>query len=232
MQTTAIRHSVFSFCPLLYFFILEFKNLLLSVLFCALFYSLSFHPSTLFSSSFCFLFCSLPLCLFTLFTDPPYCFLFKSSISFLFSYDSVLSVSPLCSVTIQSDHFLLFDLFRALCLILFNYPFHCCFCFLFYFGKDPIILLFSLFYPVISCFHYSLSVLFLFCSFSSCLYFFLFFCFFCQFSSFLCTTPVLFHSLLSSDFCALSFFIILIMFISHFFLCVCVSSFDFLIVFF
>ena len=134
------------------------------------------HPSILFYSSFCSLFCSLPLCLFTLFTDPPYCFLFKSSISFLFSYDSVLCVSPLCSVTIQSVHFLSFDLFRALCLILFNYPFHCCFCFLFYFGKDLIILLFSLFYPVFSCFLNSISVLFLFCSFSSCLYFFLFFC--------------------------------------------------------
>ena len=109
VQTTAIRHSVFSFCPLLYFFILEFKNLLLSVLFCALFYSLSFHPSTLFSSSFCFLFCSLPLCLFNLFSNIPYYFIFKSAVlSFLFSYYSILSAYPLCFTIIQSDLFLLF----------------------------------------------------------------------------------------------------------------------------
>ena len=48
------------------------------------------------------------LCLFSLFSDLPYGFLFKSVIlSFVFSYYSVLSASPLCSVPIQSVLFLL-----------------------------------------------------------------------------------------------------------------------------
>ena len=66
----------------LYFFNLEFRNLLLSVPFVLTFYSLC----SVFSH-----------CLFTLFPDLP-CFLFKSVIfSFLFSYYSILSASPLCS---------------------------------------------------------------------------------------------------------------------------------------
>ena len=64
------------------------------------------HP-TLFYSSFYSLFCFLPLFI-HLFSDLPYGFLFKSVIlSFLFSYYSVLSASPLCSVPIQSVLFLL-----------------------------------------------------------------------------------------------------------------------------
>ena len=104
------------FLFLLFFclFNLEFQNLLLSVpsvLSCVLFCSLSI-PSTLFYSSSYSLFCFLPLCLFNLFSDVPYCFFFKSVIlSFLFSYCSVLSASPLCSITIQSVLFLLVFIF-------------------------------------------------------------------------------------------------------------------------
>ena len=54
----------------------------------------------------------LSLCLFTLFSDLPYCFLFKSVIfSFIFSYYSILPASPLCSIIIQSVLFLLFFIF-------------------------------------------------------------------------------------------------------------------------
>ena len=74
----------FLFFPPIYLFILLFSTLL-SI------------PCSVFS-----------LCLFTLFSDLPYGFLFKSVIlSFIFSYYSVLSASPLCSVPIQSVLFLL-----------------------------------------------------------------------------------------------------------------------------
>ena len=100
VQTTVIRHSVF-----LYFLNPEFRNLLLSVpsvFSCLLFCSLacpSFYSFLLF---FLFRFV-FSLCLCTVFSDLPYYFLFKSAtISFLFSYYSILSASPLCSITIQS----------------------------------------------------------------------------------------------------------------------------------
>ena len=93
VQTTAIRHSIFYFS----------FSMFLRVFFFALYL---FHP-ILFYSSFYSLFCFLPLFLHFIF-DPPYCFLFKSVIlSFLFSYYSVLSASPLCSIPIQSVLFLL-----------------------------------------------------------------------------------------------------------------------------
>ena len=70
---------------------------LLSIFFILLFSTLLSIPCSVFS-----------LCLFSLFSDLPYGFLFKSVIlSFLFSYYSVLSASPLCSVPIQSVLFLL-----------------------------------------------------------------------------------------------------------------------------
>ena len=83
-----------SFCSFLCSFLLSILSILL-------FSTLLSIPCSLFS-----------LCLFTLFSDLPYCFLFKSVIlSFLFSYYSVLSASPLCSITIQSVLFLLVFIF-------------------------------------------------------------------------------------------------------------------------
>ena len=75
-----------SFCSFLYYFLLSILSILL------FFSTLLSIPCSVFS-----------LCLFTLFSDLPYCFLFKSVIlSFLFSYYSILSAFPLCSITIQS----------------------------------------------------------------------------------------------------------------------------------
>ena len=69
------------------------------VLFCFLFSALSCSPFCSFQVFF--LFCSLILCI-HLFSGLPCCFLFKSAIlSFLFSYDSILSASHLFSVSIQ-----------------------------------------------------------------------------------------------------------------------------------
>ena len=109
VQTTAIRHFIFISPLFLCLSNLEFQNLLLSVpavLSCSFLLSLFFILlfSTLLSIP-----CSVfSLCLFTLFSNLPYGFLFKSAIlSFLFSYYSVLSASPLCSVLIQSLLFLL-----------------------------------------------------------------------------------------------------------------------------
>ena len=110
MQTTAIRHSMFYFSSFSKFiqsrisksvvissFCSFLCSILLAILYILLFSTLLFIPCSVFS-----------LCLFTLFSDLPYCFLFKSVIlSFLFSYYSVLSASPLCSITIQSVLFLL-----------------------------------------------------------------------------------------------------------------------------
>ena len=111
VQTTAMRHSIFisplfsqsriskfvvicSFCSFPCSFLLSIFSL-------QLFSNLVSIPCSVFS-----------FCLFTLFSDYPYCFLFKSVIpSFLFSYYSVLSASPLCSITIQSVLFLLVFIF-------------------------------------------------------------------------------------------------------------------------
>ena len=83
-----------SFCSFLCSFLLSIFSLLL-------FSTLVSIPCSVFS-----------FCLFTLFSDHPYCFLFKSVIpSFLFPYYSVLSASPLCSITIQSVLFLLVFIF-------------------------------------------------------------------------------------------------------------------------
>ena len=67
------------------------------------------HPSILFDSSFCSLFCFLPLFIHFVFWSP-LLFSFQISypfFSFLFSYYSVLSASPLFSITIQYVLFLL-----------------------------------------------------------------------------------------------------------------------------
>ena len=109
MQTTAIRHSIihfsffsmflqsrisksaiYSFCSVLCSFLLP----IFSILFFSCLLSI---PCSVFS-----------LRLFTLFCDLPYCFLFKYvMLSFLFSYCSILSASPLYSITIPSFLFLL-----------------------------------------------------------------------------------------------------------------------------
>ena len=113
VQTTAIHHSVFYFSSFSMYIqsrisksvICSFSSFLcsflLSVLSILLFSTLISIPCSVFSH-----------CLLTLFSDLPYCFLFKSVIlSFLFSYDSVLSASPLCSIYIQSVLFLLVFIF-------------------------------------------------------------------------------------------------------------------------
>ena len=111
-----ISYTSLSFSFLLFFYNSLLQNLEISsfLLFFPEFFSALYlvHTSILFYSSFCSLFCFLPLCLFTLFSDLPYCFLFKSAIlSFLFSYYTILPASPLCSITIQSAFFLLFLIF-------------------------------------------------------------------------------------------------------------------------
>ena len=84
MQTTAIRHSFFLSSLFSFFFTLEFKN--------------------------CFF--SQFLLFFSVFFSTLSCFLFESAfLSFLFSYYSILSASPVCSITIQSVLFLLFVIF-------------------------------------------------------------------------------------------------------------------------
>ena len=102
VQTTAIRH----------FYISLFWNLeICSYLFFSVFFFALYliHPSILFYSSLCPLFCSLALCLFTLFSDLPFCFIFRSAVlSFLFSYYSILSASPFCLIL---SVLLLFNLF-------------------------------------------------------------------------------------------------------------------------
>lgn len=128
-----------------------------------------------------------------IFSGLPCCFPFKSAIlCFLFSYHSLLSASPFCSISIQSILFLLFFIFWVLFL---------CFFFLlllylfslstFFFSKDPMILLFSFVFFSLFLFH-----LFSFCSFGFLCFLltlFLFFSFvFCQFSYFLFAVPFLF----------------------------------------
>ena len=113
VQTTAIRHSIFyfssfsiflqsrisksvicSFCSFLWPFLLS----IFSILFLSTLLSI---PCSVFSLS-----------LFTIFSDLPYCFLFKHAIlSFLFSYYSILSAPPWYSITIQSVLFLLVFIF-------------------------------------------------------------------------------------------------------------------------
>ena len=102
----------------LFFYISLFWNLEICFYLFLLFFLASFsalylvHP-ILFYSSFCSLFCLFTLCLFTLFSDLPYCFLFKSAIlSFLFSYYSILPASPLCYIAVQ---FVLFLLELSIC---------------------------------------------------------------------------------------------------------------------
>ena len=126
--------------PLFLCFFLEFQNLLLSVpsvLSCVLFCSLYlFHPSILFYSSFYSLFCFLPLFIHFILWSPLLFSFQICQLSFLFSFPySILSASPLCSITTQSVLFLAvlflsFFLDRSLYLRLLCYLFCSCICFL------------------------------------------------------------------------------------------------------
>ena len=107
-----------SFFFMLFLYISSFWNLeicsYLSLLFFSVFFPAIYlvHPSILSYYSFYSMFYSLPLCLFTSFSDLPYCFIFISAVfSFLFSYSSILSASPLCSITAQYVLFLLSFIF-------------------------------------------------------------------------------------------------------------------------
>ena len=112
-----INHTSVSFSFLLFFYLFIHSGIqksalicsfysflccfLLSILLILLFYTLLPVPCSVFS-----------LCLFTLFFDPLYCFIFKSAIlSFLFYYYYILSASPFCTISIQSVLFLLFFIF-------------------------------------------------------------------------------------------------------------------------
>ena len=145
-----------------FLFIFDLSFLFFSVLYLV-------HPSNFFYSSFCSLFSPLSVCLFTYFVISLTIF-FSNLLSFLFlfPYYSILSASPLRSITIQSLPFLLFFIvlefsisyFFAISVVLASVFF------IILFSKDPIIL------PVFS------SV------FSSSLFSFSFFCF-CSFLCFL-----------------------------------------------
>ena len=123
----------------LYFYFSSFSMFIQSrisklVVICSCCSFLFFPPICLFDSTLLSIPCSVfSLCLFTLFSDLPYGFLFKSVIlSFVFPYYSVLSASPLCSVPIQSVLFLSsLHPFRYLYLILLCYLFCSCSCFLY-----------------------------------------------------------------------------------------------------
>ena len=113
-QITAIRHSIFCFSSFSMFIQSRISKSVVICSFCSFLCSflLSILSILLFSTLLSIPCSVFSLCLFTLFSDLPYCFLFKSVIlSFLFSYYSVLSASPLCSITIQSVLFLLVFIF-------------------------------------------------------------------------------------------------------------------------
>ena len=113
VQTTAIRHSIFYFSSFSMFLqsrisksvIRSFWSFLCSFL-------LSIFSILLFSALLSISYSFFSLCLLTLISGLPYLFLLKPVIlSFLFSYYSILSPSPLCSITIQSVLFLLVFIF-------------------------------------------------------------------------------------------------------------------------
>ena len=130
----------------LFFYISLFWNLeicfYLFLLFFLVFFSALYlvHP-ILFYSSFCSLFCLFTLCLFTLFSDLPYCFLFKSAIlSFLFPYYSILPASPLCYITVQSVLFLLeLSICYFFAAVFFILLFCSCLCFFLFLYATPIL---------------------------------------------------------------------------------------------
>ena len=101
------------FLFLRFFYVYSIQNYKICCYLLLLFFAVFISPlhsfyRVLFSTLLSIPFSVFFLYLFTLFSDLPYCFLFKSVIlSFLFSYYSVLSASPLCSVPIQSVLFLL-----------------------------------------------------------------------------------------------------------------------------
>ena len=112
LQTSTLRQSIFllsSFSVFLYsgiqkpVLIFSFYSFLCSFL-------LSTLPIIPFFHTVLPVPCSIfPLCLFSLFLDPPFCFIFKSAIlSFLFFYYYILSAVPFSTINIQSLPFLLF----------------------------------------------------------------------------------------------------------------------------
>ena len=114
VQTKAICHSIFYFSSFSMFIQSRISKSVVICSFCSFLCSflLSILSILLFSTLLSIPCSVFSLCLFTLFSDLSYCFLFKSVVlSFLFSYYSVLSASPLCSITIQSVLFLLVFIF-------------------------------------------------------------------------------------------------------------------------
>ena len=113
VQTTAIRHSIFYFSSFSIFLQFRISESVICS-FCSFLWPFLLSIfSILFLSTLLSIPCSVfSLSLFTIFSDLPYCFLFKPVIlSFLFSYYSILSASPWYSITIQSVLFLLVFIF-------------------------------------------------------------------------------------------------------------------------
>ena len=114
VQTTAVSHYIFYFSSFSMFIQYRISKSFVICSFCSFLCSFLFSIfSILLFSTLLSIPCSVfSLCLFTLFSDLPYCFLFKSVIlSFLFPFYSVLPAYPLCSITIQFVLFLLIFIF-------------------------------------------------------------------------------------------------------------------------
>ena len=114
VQATTIHHSILYFSSFSMFIQSRILKSVVICSFCSFLCSflLSIFSILLFSTLVSIPCSVFSLYLFTLMSDLPYCFLFKSVIpSFLFPYYSVLSASPLSSITIQSVLFLLVVIF-------------------------------------------------------------------------------------------------------------------------
>ena len=136
MQATATRHSIFYFSSFSMFIQSRISKSVVICSFCSFLCSflLSILSILLFSTLLSIPCSVFSLCLFTLFSDLPLCFLFRSVIlSFLFSYYILCSVCfslmlyyySICSLSIS------LHLFRSLYLILLCYLFCSCFCILY-----------------------------------------------------------------------------------------------------
>ena len=168
------------------------------------------HPSIIFYSSFCLLFCSLPVCLFTLFSDTTYCFIFRYIVlSFPFPITLFCLLLPYVLLLFNLFSFCYSLFFRtffsytsllSLLLLLF-----CFFFILLLFGKDPMIL--SVLSTILSFSLFSFPLF----SFSFCLVsgFFCFFCFLFALASIF--SLFMFSSLLSfiCNYCSFCWFFIL-----------------------
>ena len=134
VQTTAILcHSIFFISPLFLFIQSRISKSVVICPFCSFLCSfvLSFLSILLFSTLLSIPCSVFSLCLFTLFSDLPYCSFFQICYPFFSLPITLLSASPLCSITIQSVLFLLVFIFRSLYLILLCYLFCSCFSFLY-----------------------------------------------------------------------------------------------------